>query len=218
VAIEHVQYWGLNKLDNFQKYYQQQKKEFAGLEIEGIRFDELIKLEVNRNPLQDRLVSILAEKEKNAALLDSNNPESLLSRKDALLKESNALQEKLAEPDKLYQKYQRALKRWRAKEKEIIGGPDILGSVGFFERILERLDEIPAELKKLRDQRTELALKIYANIQRLADTYRELYAPVQKFIEQDELANKFVPDAFRHIGPTSLVGHRPDKAHLRNRI
>jgi predicted ATPase len=181
----------LNRLDNFQKYFQQQKKEFAGLEIDGIKFDELIKLEVNLKPLQERLTFIQAEKENTATLLDPNNPQSLLILKDSLVKESNALQEKLAEPDKVYQKYQRALKKWKAREKEIIGGPNSLGSVGFFERILEKLDEIPDELKKLRIRRTELALKIYANIQRLADTYRELYAPVQRFIEQDDLANRF---------------------------
>lgn len=181
----------LNKLDNFQKYYQNQKKEFTELEIGGIQFDDLIKLEINRQPLQERLIAIQTEKEVIAALLDSNNPQSLVSTKAALTKEFNAIQEKLAEPDKLYQKYQRALKRWRTREKEIVGGPEILDSLGYFESILEKLNELPNELKKLRMQRTELALKIYENIQRLADTYRELYAPVQRFIEQDELANRF---------------------------
>lgn len=187
VAIEKA----LNKLENFQKYHQQQRKGFEELEIDGIKFDDLVRVEINGQPLQERLTAIQTERENLTAALDTNNLESLPTLKASLLKDSSALQNKLAEPDKVYQKYQKDLKKWKAREKDIIGSSEVLGSITYLEGILRKLNEIPKELAELRVKRRNLALKIYASIQRLTDIYRELYAPVQSFIERDELANRF---------------------------
>jgi hypothetical protein len=187
VSIEKA----LNKLENIQKYYHQQKKGFDELEIDGVNFDDIVKVEINGRPLQEKSSAIQAERAVVTASLDANNPESLPALKTSLLRESTSLQDKLAEPDKAYQKYQRELKKWKVREQEITGSSEVFGSIAYLKDILKRLNVIPKELAELRIKRRNLALKIYANIQRLTDIYRELYAPVQSFIERDVLANNF---------------------------
>jgi hypothetical protein len=67
-----------------------------------------------------------------------------------------------------------------------IAGTLSFGSIEYVQGILKKIDKTPKEVEELRLRREDIALAIYANIRKLADTYRQLYAPVQRFIEQDE--------------------------------
>ena len=98
------------------------------------------------------------------------------------------LQAKLDEPNKKFQAYQAALTEWEKKKKAIIGNDDATGSIKYYENQLQDLDTIPQQLSESRMRRLKKAKEIHEVIRQLADTYRELYAPVNQFIEKRPLA------------------------------
>jgi virulence-associated protein VapD len=98
------------------------------------------------------------------------------------------LQEKLDEPNKNYQSYIAALEAWEKRKNEILGNENIQGTIKFQEKQLENLVTIPVKLKKAQTLRLEKSIEIHEVIRHLADSYRELYAPVHQFIKRLPLA------------------------------
>src|SRR5215469_6413582 len=70
----------------------------------------------------------------------------------------------------------------------ITGDKDTLDTIAYYEAQLKDLDGVPAQLQHAGEERLAKAKEIHEVIRGFASTYRELYAPVNKFIETRALA------------------------------
>lgn len=179
------------KLTNFQSSADSLFPELEeDLRILGLKLSDVMKFEISFDALEDKTARVRAEKSDVAESLHPDKKGSLSHRKKALEEELKGLQNKLAEPDKEYQKYLRQLENWAKEEKEIIGTPDAVGTVEYLEAMLRRLDDIPKEVKQLKERRSDIVRRTHEHIQRLAEVYKVLYAPVQRFINEHPLAKE----------------------------
>lgn len=180
-----------NKINNFDKLYRKYEQDFNDLNIPSIKFTDIITVDINRIKLNDWKIYIGNEKSKVNEILDQEKEGSLPFKINRLQNELKALQSKLDEPNKEYQKYLKSLDQWKKKREEIVGNFLITDTIKYYEEFLRKLDELPASLKILKEERVKLSREIYSNTEKLALIYKELYAPVQNFIENHPLANKF---------------------------
>lgn len=177
------------KLTNFQSSAELLFRELGeDSRVLGLEISDLVKTEINFPILQEKAAAITAEKSAAAESLDPEKEGSLPYRKKRLEEDLKALQSKLAEPDKEYQKYLRKLEHWATEEKKIIGGENDIDTVSYFEAMLKRLEDMPEFLKQMKAQRADIVRKIHEHILKLAGVYKALYAPVQRFISEHPLA------------------------------
>lgn len=179
-----------NQVKNFNDQYTRAKKDFEKLGLENLSFEDIISLHINAQHISEQMSEVFNAKQEAQARLNPDDPESLLARKQLLQAETKVLQEKLAQPEKEYQAYLNELAKWKKKEKQLQNAPT--NSIEYYKDILRNIELLPAKLSILEKERLELSLKIFAEIQRLTLTYKELYKPVQAFIQNHPLANKFV--------------------------
>src|SRR6185437_9096050 len=133
--------------------------------------------------LVEKRKALVDEQEKVNANLDPKREDSLPRKKSEVESAIKKLENDLDEPNQHYQAYETALKAWDAQRLTIIGNKDTLDTVAYYEAQLVDLDGIPAQLQEASEKRLVKAKEIHEVIRKLADTYRELYAPVNKFIE-----------------------------------
>ena len=99
-----------------------------------------------------------------------------------------ALQDQLDEPNRRYQTYLWELEAWESQRKEIIGDENATDSLSYYERLQEQLKTIPNRLAAAEERRLKIVKQIHAEIGKLAEAYRTLYAAVQQFSDESELA------------------------------
>ena len=181
----------LARLDNLQRQLQtfssESQADFASI---GIKEDAVLKVTLDKKPLSDKRGEFSGQKTKLDAMLDPENAASLIQAKLKIQTNIDQLQAKLDEPNKKFQAYQAAQAEWEKKKLAIIGSDDATGSIKYYERQLQNLNAVPQQLTECRTRRLSKAKEIHAVIRQLADTYRELYAPVNKFIEKRPLAKE----------------------------
>ena len=152
--------------------------------------DKIISISYNRQLLDIKISILQKEKEDVELKLNTDNPDGLLPQKQKLLEQIKEKEEKLSEPERLYQKYTQDLKVWEEKEKAIKGTPDTQDTILFYEKELRYLEEqLDEELNTAIAKRKELVLSLLVNKRKVLSTYTLLYEPISGFIEQykDEL-------------------------------
>jgi len=92
----------------------------------------------------------------------------------------------------LYRAYEAALEIWEAARLAIIGTAEAWETIAFFEAQLADFDNLPEPLRIARDARLGKAKEIHEVIRELAETYRELYAPVNDFIKTRPMAKNMI--------------------------
>ncbi len=107
------------------------------------------------------------------------------------------LQSKLDAPNRAYQAYLGALAEWQVKRDSIEGTEDDPESLNGLKARLAGLDQLPSKIAKTRDDQAELALQIHSEKLSQAAVYRELYGPVQDFINSHPLARNKLSLEFR---------------------
>ena len=122
--------------------------------------------------------------------LDPAYPTSTAQTAVELQVSIRALSDKLDEPNRRYQGYELALKAWQKQRSAIVGDSETPDTAEYFEATLRELDEIPDKLKQECEQRLSKVSEIHEVIRELAETYGELYAPVNKFIATRELVRE----------------------------
>jgi hypothetical protein len=98
------------------------------------------------------------------------------------------LQSALDEPNRRYQAYQGALKEWERVKSTIIGDKHTVDTITYYESQLSDLDLIPSRLAEAQERQLLKSKEIHKVIRDLANTYRELYVAVNRFIESRPLA------------------------------
>lgn len=156
----------------------------------GLKEEAVLNVTVNKKPLSDKRGEFLGQKTELEAKLDPENAASLIETKSNVQMKIDQLQAKLDEPNKKFQTYRAGLAEWEKKKQAIIGSDEVTGSIKYYERQLLNLEALPQRLAERRLQRLGKAKEIHVVIRQLADTYRELYAPVNQFIEKRPLAKE----------------------------
>lgn len=177
------------RLDNLnrqiQTFINESKGDFTSL---GISLDKVFSVTVDKAPLTDRRKALVDEQGKVNSILDPNQAGSFPEKKAQIESNIKKLEDDLDEPNQRYQAYETALKVWETQRLTIIGNKETLDTIAYYEAQLKDLDGIPTQLQQAGERRLAKAKEIHEVIRALADTYRELYAPVNKFIETRALA------------------------------
>jgi len=181
----------LARLENLERQFQtfvaESRDDFEALDLS---LDSILKVSVGKQPLVDKRKSISDQKAKGDEQLDPSKPGSLAERKLNIEGQIQQLQTALDEPNKKYQAYTAALKAWEQRRETIKGSETSVGTVKYYEKQIQDLEAIPERSKEARARRLAKATEIHAVIRQLADTYRELYAPVHQFIDTRPLAKE----------------------------
>lgn len=178
-----------SRLENLERQLQifdaASEAEFASLDI---NIQDVVKIFIDKGPLVTKREGLTILMHEAQAQQDRSRPGSAAQKKAAAEKEIGDLQTKLDEPNKKYQAYLGSLKAWGEQRDGIVGADGIPGTVKFYERQLVDLDFVPVELLKAKSNRLAKAKELHAVIRQLAEAYRDLYAPVNEFIESRPLA------------------------------
>lgn len=181
----------LARLENFECQLRTLMTESqADLEAIGLSADKIITISVNKQLLIEKHKSFSDQKTQAGKQLDPSISDSVAYKKLPIEKQIEQLQAKLDEPNKKFQDYLTAIKEWEKQKNKIVGNESTLGTVKHYEKQLRELDDVPEHLNKARERRLVKSKEIHAVIRQLADTYRELYAPVHQFIESRPLARE----------------------------
>jgi ABC-type lipoprotein export system ATPase subunit len=154
----------------------------------GLSVNDILKISINKQPLMDKRRDFSDKKVEAGNKLDPSQIDSVAYNKLKIIEHIGQLQERLDEPNKKYQNYIAALETWEKKKNEILGTENIQNTIRFHEKNLENLAAIPEKLEKAKTLRLDKSKEIHEVIRHLADSYRELYAPVHQFIERRTLA------------------------------
>ena len=92
-------------------------------------------------------------------------------------------------PGKRYHQYKESLENWTKLRAGIVGNAELPGSLAFFQFELKFANEQAEQvLSERRAARVELVRKIHAELRGQATLFRDLYAPVQKLVDNKDLA------------------------------
>ncbi|MGH9436869.1 MAG: TrlF family ATPase, partial [Terriglobia bacterium] len=188
----------LEKLTNFQKDFDafRTSLEEDATELE-LRADELVVLTIaNAKPagIRDQTRDEVASTNES---LDAVDPPGLRRRLVSIETRINELQSKLDAPNRAYQAYLAALAEWEIKRASIEGTKEDPDSLNGLKSRLAGLDELPSKIAEARNEQADLALQIHNEKLAQAAVYRELYGPVQHFINSHPLAKNRLRLEFR---------------------
>ena len=197
VATEHQAHMALRaaaadrviaRIDNFRRQYEAFERDCApDLTILNLPLASLMQLTIQSQPLLDERTKAQQEKARLDQVLTPGSPESLPGQKRAVESTLTKLQAQLDEPAKTYQEYLRAQRAWEQARERLVGHPHMAGTVSYYEAQLSEISALPPMLVQLQAERLHVMNDIYAEISHLSASYRDLYRPVQQFIEQHSL-------------------------------
>jgi len=156
----------------------------------GLTIQDVVKISIDKKPVEEKKQSFVVLRNQARDRQDPSKSDSPAAKKLAAEKQIAELQAKLDEPNKKYQAYTTALEKWERQKDAIIGGEAFLGTIKFYEAQLHELVTLPGQLSKFKLARLTKAKELHTVIRQLAQTYRDLYAPVNQFIESRPLAKE----------------------------
>lgn len=191
------------KLDNFEAEFARLKQECAAdLGKLSLDMGAIVTLTVDKSPLTQKRDSLVTEKSTVDVALSSTEERALLGQKAACEGRIKALQDKLDAPNKRYQAYQEALKAWQAQKNTLIGGADLANTLKYYEAQLKYIkEELPKEIAAIKERRREAARRAHASIAAIKDIYVELFAPVQRLIEDSII----IKEGFKLTFDSSII-------------
>lgn len=154
----------------------------------GLQWNDLVKTTINKGPVDAITGQAAAEIVTLNAQLDSGNANSLLGKQGALQQAIAALSQKLSAPQRLYEEYKAALKRWDEARSALIGTSDQVGSLSQLEAALSGLPSVKERAHILRQDQMNKTNEIYREKEKLRDDYGRYYGAVQAFLAEHPLA------------------------------
>jgi hypothetical protein len=149
----------------------------------GIRASDLVKISVDRNLVNARdreAQTALAEVEGKLVPTTAGTPAHALAAAKA---KAEGLRKKLTEPEKKRQALVQAKLAWEKRMGELVGTPELPGSLRHLERRAGEFQSLPTLISQLREQRESSMLSQYDCIIGLAKEYEELFNPVKQYFE-----------------------------------
>jgi ABC-type lipoprotein export system ATPase subunit len=173
------------KIDNIEDeiatFRDEATKTLEGIEL---NIDSIVKVEFDRKPLETLQEALLKEMNELKKILDEKNKDGLKVKIKSLKQEIELLRDQLDQPNKAYQKYLDDKVEWDRKINDVMGNEKKQGSICNLRWQIEELGKIPARLSQSYERRRTQAHSIYRLIKKQKGIYAELYAPVQKFIDE----------------------------------
>ena len=120
---------------------------------------------------------------KNKIQKELEDPEGLVESLKETEEEKKGLIATTNEEERKYQKYLSDLLDWQNKEKEIIGNPELEGSLNYFKKEKEYLiSSLEKDYKTTREKRNDEFCKLYKVKQKLIKIYEGIYLPIENEI------------------------------------
>ncbi len=163
------------------------ESEFSSI---GLSIQDVVKISIDKQPLVDKRKSFATLMQEAQDKQNPSKPDSPAQQKLTLEKEIQDLQTKLDEPNKRYQAYLTALAAWEVQKEAIIGSEGAVATIKFYEKQLSDLVGLPGQVLQAKSNRLGKAKGLHTVIRQLAEMYRDLYAPVNQFIESRPLAKE----------------------------
>jgi ABC-type lipoprotein export system ATPase subunit len=154
----------------------------------GLNPHDLVRVEIDEAPVR----AVVNESQQSITALNLQlAPEGQIAiRKSDLTVRITFLEEQLDEPRKQYEQQRRQVQAWFEARERLVGGPTIDGTIEFFKHELSLADAVPSRLGELSMERNLISQRIHALLLEELELYRELYEPVQQFLDGNELAKR----------------------------
>ncbi len=179
----------LARIDNFERQAETFKTEVASdIEALSLKESEIITLKLSKEAVIKRRSTLLADQDKLERDLNSDEKESKVAIKEKVATELKQIQNQLDAPHKAYEAYLERIDTWKKTKKRIIGGKDWASSIEYYKEQLRKLNSLPGEIVAERKRAKEKTKEIFREKIALANAYRDLYAPVQAFIDSSSVA------------------------------
>jgi ABC-type lipoprotein export system ATPase subunit len=156
----------------------------------GIVLDTVVKFTVDRTSLNQLSQMLQDEQEQLRGRLDDEAAGGWPQRKRAAVERLARLQATLEGPQRDQEAYKTTLDEWNKRRAALIGAADAPDSLEHFRAAKQALAHVPAQLSGARERRTDLVVRIFSEIAGLAQMYRDIYAPVQRFIGEHKLVTE----------------------------
>lgn len=172
-------------LDRLKLSFDNSIKEYNDVfERNGLIANDIIKIEYNKHIIEQKISSLRSTKESIAEQLNPEFSEGLLAKKMGIEKTLKEKEDKLSEPERLYQKYLQDLKIWEDKVNSIKGSDDAIDTILYYKKELKYVREkLGAIIETEESKRNDLISELIENKRKLLDTYTSLYKPISQFID-----------------------------------
>jgi len=177
------------RLDNFERQADSFKAESTpDIEALGLEQKDILSISISSKPVIAKRSELVSEQSKLEKELKSEEAGSKAAARNEIVEELKAIQGKLDAPSKAYEMYLERMSNWEKDYKKLVGSAETLDSIEYYKSELQKLSTVPAELVAERRNAVSKTKEIFREKARLAETYRELYAPVQEFIDSSSVA------------------------------
>lgn len=158
--------------------------------ILGLDMADIVSLKIDRQPVQDAHRKAEEARRSARSSFDAVTEGSLAARLATAKNDATEQRQKLDEPGRRYQGYLQALKEWEGKRAAIVGAAETVNSEKELDARLAALDRLPDRIAKERLKRGKFLGDIFTAKEDLLAKYRQLYAPVQEFIDGHPVARE----------------------------
>ncbi len=181
----------LTRLETLQHQYQQFFLEAAGdLTLLQVEPAEVLTFEIRRATLEGKKSAAEEAKDTAQSRLLPNTDGSLVDAITGIDSEMSTLELLLDEPRRAYEEHLRRVQELEERKAKISGTETTVGTVRYLEKEIQMLFQLPEEIAKAREARQGKTRDIYVQLMGLGEMYRQIYQPVQHFIESHHLAAK----------------------------
>jgi hypothetical protein len=160
----------------------------ADIEALGLKAKDVLSIKISTDSIVAKRSVLITEQAKLEADLKPKEPNSKAAAWDRIATELRTIQGKLDAPNKAYEAYLERKAEWEKARKKIVGSARTPDSLEYYKAEISKLSSIPTELAAQREIAAHKTKEIFRVKSRLADTYKELYAPVQEFIDSNSVA------------------------------
>lgn len=176
-------------IDNFERQATTFKAEIAeDIESLGLKESQIVTLKLSKEAVIRRRSDLLNDQANLERDLDPDIKESKISVKENITEELKQIQGQLDAPHKAYESYLERKDTWNKMRMRLIGEKDTADSIEFYKDQLRELAVLPDEIAIERKNAVEKTKEIFREKMTLAKIYRELYEPVQSFIDSSSVA------------------------------
>lgn len=188
----------LDKIKNLEAEFGRRKADLVpDAAILGLDAEVLAVIKVEREPVERVRDAALVNRDAAKELLGELSSGGLKAKVKRLDEQIKAAQVQLDRPNQEYQAYLERLTSWEATLKKLNGSANDHGSLLGLQSDLASLESVPAEIVDVTTKLERLAAEIHSQRVAEANVYRELYEPVQKFVDEHELAKEQLKMEFR---------------------
>ena len=173
----------LDKLEkDNSRYSSEYSEDFSKL---GLSYNKIVSLELDRSAVSDREKEFTEELNRLRDDLNEEVPNSLASKLVATRSQLEEAEATLSAPLQVYQAARKTHIEYKDAIHQLIGDTETPDTIRFLKSKIAHIEEdAPAQLSSLEESRNEKSEELFALLQKHIDLLKELYAPVQGFVDK----------------------------------